>query len=259
MLRVFTVAVTTLVCLLAVARAEGTVAPYAGAAFGRYTEKATGLKFASDLQPFLFAGIEGGIPVSTGALVLGAQAGFGTDVHMDAVQFGEVLQNNRFKQEIYEGTVRYRWSVRGNLFAEAGYRFTMQRLHFSDIEDAQGNSGIIDGANEDVMAHAIEGGIGWHVRRPDASRRTLLFNIGITRGSAENDQITGATFHASGMVFRTVASHRWRSGLQATGILAWRQQNGSGQKVVMVQGMETTAFWPKNITWMLGVALGYAF
>lgn len=260
MLRGLTV-IAALVGVGAVARAEGTVTPYGGVAIGRYRESATGLKFESDLQPFVFVGIEGGIPVGTGdrAVVLGAQAGMGTDVHMDATSGGQLVQNNRFEQEIYEGTVRYRWAARGTLVGEVGYRFTMQRLHFSDIRDAQGNGGIVDKATEVVTAHAIEGGVGWRVRRPDGSRRSLMFNVGLDRGRAENDQIDGEDFTAMGLVFRAVASHRWESGLEVSGILSWRQQNGSGSEIVTVNGMQASAFWPKNVTWMLGVAAGYAF
>jgi hypothetical protein len=251
--------VAALVAVSGVAHAEGTVVPYTGVAIGRYRERASGLKFESDLQPFLFAGVEGGIPAGDAAVILGAQAGFGTDVHMDAVYFGDLVQNNRFEQEIYEGTVRYRWKGRGSLIGEVGYRFTMQRLHFSDIKDAQGNTGIADAATEVVTVHAVEGGIGWVVVRPDGTRRSLIINAGLNRGSAENDQIEGEDFSALGVMLRVVATHRWTSGLQVEGILAYRQQNGSDSAEVTVNGMTATAFWPKNVTWMLGGALAYAF
>ena len=142
---------------------------------------------------------------------------------------------------------------------EVGYRFTMQRLHFSDIEDAQGNPGIVDHATEVVMAHAIEGGLGWRAVAEDGSRLSLMFNLGLDRGSAENDQIDDEDFSASGLVLRAVGGHRWPSGLELNGVLAWRQQNGSDTAVVTVNGMQTTAFWPRNTTWMLGAMVGYAF
>jgi len=251
-------ALVVLVALAGDARAETSLNTRAGLGIGRYSERAQGVRFESDLQPFLFAGAEGGIAAGTGAVVLGASAGLGTDVHMDAYAQGQLLQNNHFHQEIFDGIVRYRWPGKNSLVFDAGYRFTMQRLHFTGIEDPDGNPGPIPSATEVVTVHALEGAIGWRARREDGSRRHLMLGLGLNRGRAENNRIDDESFAASGIGVRIDAGHRWASGLTVDGVVAWRQQSGSDVENVTVSGMETQAVWPKNTTWVVGVAAGYA-
>jgi len=126
------------------------------------------------------------------------------------------------------------------------------------IEDPDGNPGPIPSATEVVTVHALEGAIGWRARREDGSRRHLMLGLGLNRGRAENNRIDDESFAASGIGVRIDAGHRWASGLTVDGVVAWRQQSGSDVENVTVSGMETQAVWPKNTTWVVGVAAGYA-
>jgi len=236
------------------------VAARAGIGIGRYTETAQGLLFESDLQPFTLIGVDAAFRAGDrGVVVVQAQAGLGIEVHMDATSQGQLLQNNKFHQEIYEGALHYRWPGQKTLFFEVGYHFTMQRLHFTDITDPDGMPVLIEGATEVVMAHGIEGGLGWRTFNPTGVNRRIYFLFGLNRGSAENDQVEGEDFSAGGMSFNARATWRWPAGFLVEGQLAWRHQNGTGVEDVQVMGMDTQAFWPKNSTWFLGGIAGYVF
>ena len=231
----------------------------AGLGFGRYSEHMFGFDFSSDIQPFALLAIEGEFPAGRGFVVVQADAGLGTEVDMHATSQGMLVQNNRFRQELYDGSLRYRGRGTGRLIFEIGYRFTMQRLHFSDIRDQDGNMTLIDAATEVVNVHALEGGLGWRHIGEDGTRRQLLFVIGLNRATAENDQIEDEDFSAIGASLNVRATHRWASGFQLEGQLAFRQQGGSDPEQVTVMGMQTDGVWPNNTTWHLLAVAGYAF
>ncbi len=223
----------------------------AGAGIGRYTESGPGFSFNSDLQPFLIVGGEGVFPAGNNHVVLQASAGFGTDVHMEAKQNGMVFQENRFHQQVFEASPRYRWTVNPKLRFEAGYRLTMQRLFFTDIP-------TIGDALETVTVHAVEAGLGWQRRYADASRLAVDFVVGLNRGFAENDRIEGEDFSAGGASFNARVQKRWANGLGVETQLAYRKQDGSEVQEVTFDGMQTMAFWPDNVTWQLLIVTGFA-
>jgi hypothetical protein len=225
----------------------------AGVGFARYGEAGGGWSWKSDMQPFAIVGSEGAFPLGRGHLVLQGQAGFGSEVGMTAT--GQLSQTNDFHQEIFEGSPRYRHPINARLYFEGGYRFTYQRLHFTDITNANGNLGDAD---EYVSVHAFEGGLGWRRTSLDGSRRHVAFTIGLNRGSAENSRITGATLHARGVSFDLRGGKRWASGMQLEGQFAYRKQNGSSPTTAMFDGMEVSVMWPKNTTMQLLVVLGFA-
>jgi len=221
----------------------------AGLGFGRYGESGPGWKWQTDLQPFAFVGAEGAFPAGRGHLVLQGQAGFGSDVHMTSS--GQLMQENDFHQQLFEGSPRYRHPISPFVYVEAGYRLTLQRLFFTNIP-------MLGDALETVTVHALEAGLGWRRANPNGSRREVSFTIGLNRGSAENDRIEGEDFSAGGISLNARASKRWASGLQLEGQFAYRKQNGSDVATVLFDGMETQAMWPDNVTWQLLGVLGFA-
>lgn len=225
----------------------------AGVGFGRYSESGAGWSWKSDLQPFALVGFDGAFPAGRGHFVLQGQAGLGTDVEMNAS--GQLEQTNHFHQEIFEASPRYRHPINARMYFEAGYRFTYQRLHFTDITNANGNLGDAD---EYVKVHAIEAGLGWRRTNLDGSRRHFVATLGLNRGSAENSRITGVTLDAKGVSFDLRGGKRWASGMQFEGQLAYRKQNGSDPTTGMFDGMEVSVMWPKNVTWQLLAVLGFA-
>jgi hypothetical protein len=225
----------------------------AGAGFGRYSESGQGWSWKSDLQPFAIVGFDGAFPAGRGHLVLQGQAGLGSNVDMSSAQLG---QTNGFHQEIFEASPRYRHPINARMYFEGGYRFTYQRLHFTDITTmANGNLGD---ANEYVSVHAIEAGIGWRRASLDGSRRHFAATVGLNRGGAENSRITGVTLHARGLSLDVRGGKRWASGMQFEGQFAYRKQNGSDPTTAIFDGMEVQAQWPKNTTWQLLAVLGFA-
>jgi hypothetical protein len=220
----------------------------AGLGFARYTETGAGFKWASELQPYVLVGAEGAIPAGRGHFVVQAQAGLGTDTHMSAS--GQLEQENNFHQEIFEASPRYRHPLSPVIYMEVGYRFLYQRLHFTEIPQ-------IGDANEDVMAHAVEGSLGWRRVEADGSARMAALTLGFNRGSAENDRIEGEDFSASGVSLNVRAAKRYPSGLMLEGQYAYRKQSGSDEAVVNFNGMQATAFWPKNTTWQLVAVIGF--
>lgn len=238
---------------------ESSVELRAGLGIGRYSEDQYPLEFTADIQPFTQLSGEAVIATGRGGVVVQAGAGLGFQADMRATQNGQLTQTNTFKQEIYDASVRYRHLRSARFFVEVGYRFTLQRLHFRDLRDPQGNPGLISGANEDAFIHALEGGFGW--RRTDGSghRRELTIVVGLNRGTAENDQVEGEEFSAIGLSLGTRALYRWPFGLQLGGEWSWRREGGSDQQVVTVMGMQTTAIWPGNTTWTLLGLVGFGF
>ncbi len=221
----------------------------AGMGFGRYRESGPGWKWQSDLQPFALVGAEGAFPAGRGHLVLQGQAGIGSEVHMEGS--GNLMQENDFHQQIFEGSPRYRHPMNQTMFVEVGYRFTMQRLFFTNIP-------MLGDARETVMVHALEGAIGWRRVNLDGSRRHVAFTFGINRGSAENSRIEGEDFSAGGMSLDARAGKRWASGFGIEGQFAYRKQNSSDAASVTFDGMPVEAFWPKNVTWQLLGVIGFA-
>lgn len=220
----------------------------AGAGFARYSESGPGFKWSSELQPFVLVGAEAALPAGRGHFVMQAQAGLGTETHMSGS--GNLQQENDFHQEIFEASPRYRHPLSPVLYVEVGYRFLYQRLHFTEIP-------TIGDANEDVMAHAVEGSFGWQRTELDGSAKMLALAFGVNRGSARNDRIEGEDFSASGISLNARAAKRWPSGLSLEGQYAWRKQSGSDEAVVNFNGTETTAYWPKNTTWQLVAVIGF--
>ena len=221
----------------------------AGIGFGRYGESGAGWKWESNLQPFALVGAEGVFPAGRGHLVLQGQAGFGSDVHMTSQ--GQLMQENDFHQQIFEGSPRYRHPLSPTVYLEVGYRFTYQRLFFTNIP-------MLGSALEEVSVHAFEGGIGWRRTDLDGAARHVAFTLGLNRGSAENDRIMGEDFTASGLSLNARAGKRWASGFQIEAQYAYRKQNGSDVANVLFDGMEATAQWPKNTTWQLVGVIGFA-
>ena len=221
----------------------------AGLGFGRYRESGPGWKWQSDLQPFALVGAEAVFPAGRGHLVLQGQAGLGTEVHMEGS--GSLTQENDFHQQIFEGSPRYRHPLNPTLFVEVGYRFTLQRLFFTNIP-------MIGDARETVMVHAVEGSVGWRRANPDGSGRHVAFTFGITRGSAENSRIEGEDFSSGGIVMGARGGKRWASGLGVEAQLAYRKQSASDPAQVTFDGMPVEAFWPANLTWQLLGVVGFA-
>ncbi len=222
---------------------------HAGLGFGRYTESGTGWTWKSELQPFAQVGAEFVTPAGRGHFVLQGRAGFGSDTHMSAS--GQLMQENDFHQQIFEGSPRYRHPINPSLYVEAGYRLTIQRLFFTDIP-------MLGDARETVTVHAIEGGMGWQRIDLDGGRRLVAVTVGVNRGSAENSRVEGEDFSAGGMSLDARVGTRWASGLGLEGHFAYRKQNGSGVATVTFDGMETEAMWPDNETWQLLGVVGFA-
>jgi hypothetical protein len=221
----------------------------AGMGFGRYRESGAGWKWQSDLQPFAIVGVEAMFPAGRGHLVLQGQAGIGSEVHMEGS--GNLMQENDFHQQIFEGSPRYRHPINPTLFAEVGYRFTFQRLVFTNIP-------MIGEAREDVMVHAVEGSLGWRRVSLDGSRRHVAFTFGITRGFAENSRIEGEDFSSGGISLDARGGKRWASGFGVEGQFAYRKQSASDIAQVTFDGMPVEAYWPANVTWQLLGVVGFA-
>jgi hypothetical protein len=220
----------------------------AGVGFARYSETGAGFKWSSELQPYVLVGAEAVFPSGRGHFVLQGQAGLGTNAHMSST--GSLDQENDFHQEIFEASPRYRHPLSPVVYMEVGYRFIYQRLHFTEIP-------TIGDANEDVMAHAVEGSFGWRRVEVDGSTRMAALTLGFNRGSAENDRVEGEDFSASGLSLNARVAKRWPSGFMLEGQYAYRKQNGSDEAVVNFNGMQVTAFWPKNTTWQLVAVIGF--
>ena len=105
---------------------------------------------------------------------------------------GNLMQENDFHQQIFEGSPRYRHPLNPTMFVEVGYRFTMQRLFFTNIP-------MVGDARETVTVHALEAGLGWRRVNLDGGARHATVTIGFNRGSAENSRIEGEDFSARGM------------------------------------------------------------
>jgi hypothetical protein len=221
----------------------------AGLGFGRYSESGAGWKWKSDLQPFVLVGAEGAFPAGRGHFVMQAQAGLGSEVHMTSS--GDLMQENDFHQQIFEGSPRYRHPLTPTLYFEGGYRFTMQRLFFTNIP-------TLGDARETVTLHALEFGIGWRRIELDGAKKAFALTIGLNRGSAENSRITGEDFSAGGTSLNARAGKTWASGLGIEGQFAYRKQSASDPADVEFDGMATTAYWPKNVTWQLLAVIGLA-
>ena len=221
----------------------------AGMGFGRYRESGAGWKWQSDLQPFAIVGAEGMFSAGRGHLVLQGQAGIGSEVHMTSS--GSLMQENDFHQQIFEGSPRYRHPLNRTMFFDVGYRFTMQRLFFTNIP-------MLGDARETVMVHAVEGGIGWRRVNLDGSQRHILFTLGLTRGSAENSRIEGEDFSSRGVSLNARAAKRWASGFGIEGQFAYRKQSNSDVAQVTFDGMPVEAIWPNNVTWQLLGVIGFA-
>lgn len=221
----------------------------AGIGFGRYGESGSGWKWQSDLQPFAIVGAEGAFPAGRGHFVIQAQAGLGSEVHMTSS--GQLMQENDFHQQIFEASPRYRHPINPTLFFEGGYRFTMQRLFFTNIP-------MLGDARETVTIHALEAGLGWRRIDLDGGRRAFGLTLGLNRGSAENSRITGEDFSAGGTSLNARASKTWPSGFGIEGQFAYRKQSASDPANVLFDGMETQAYWPKNTTWQLLAVIGFA-
>lgn len=225
--------------------AERSMQLRAGLGFGRYNESGAGWKWQSELQPFAIVGAEGVF----GKLVLQAQAGFGSEVHMSGS--GALMQENDFYHQIFEVSPRYRHAINPRMYIEGGYRLTVQRLFFTNIP-------MIGDARETVTVHALEAGLGCQRVNVDGSARGLAFTLGFNRGSAENSRIEGEDFSAGGVSLNARAGRRWASGLGIEGQFAYRKQNGSSVGNVTFDGMATQAFWPDNVTWQLLGVIGVA-
>src|SRR5688500_4389934 len=152
----------------------------AGLGFGRYREFGPGWKWESDLQPFVQLSAELTYPTGRGAWILLAAAGLGSDVHMEGS--GQLMQENDFHQQIFEGGPRYRHPLGPRLYFEAGYRFTMQRLFFTNIP-------MLGDARETVTVHALEAGVGWRRTDAEGGRKHVAFAFGLNRGFAENSRV----------------------------------------------------------------------
>jgi len=222
---------------------------HAGLGFGRYSESGQGWKWESELQPFAQVGGDLVLPAGRGHFVLQAAAGMGSEAHMSAS--GQLMQENNFHQQIFEGSPRYRHPINPRLYFEGGYRLTIQRLFFTDIP-------MLGDARETVTVHALEAGLGWRRRNLDGSVFGWAGTVGLNRGSAENSRITGENFSAGGMSLDTRLYKRWASGFGIEGHFAYRKQNGSGVATVQFDGMETQAMWPDNVTWQLLGVIGFA-
>jgi hypothetical protein len=137
------------------------------------------------------------------------------------------------------------------MFVEVGYRFTMQRLFFTNIP-------MLGDARETVTVHALEGGLGWRRINLDGSRRHVLFTLGFNRASAENSRIQGEDFSAGGVSLNARAAKRWASGFGIEGQFTYRKQSASDVAQVTLDGMPVEAFWPNNVTWQLLGVVGFA-
>jgi hypothetical protein len=221
----------------------------AGMGFGRYRESGAGWKWQSDLQPFALVGAELLLPLDRSRFVLQAQAGLGSEVHMEGS--GNLMQENDFHQQIFEISPRYRRPINPVLFVELGYRFTMQRLFFTNIP-------MLGDARETVTLHALEGSVGWRRVNLDGSRRHVVFTLGLNRGFAENSRIEGEDFSAGGVSLDARAGKRWASGFGIEGQLAYRKQSASDPAAVTLDGMPVEAYWPANVTWQLLGVIGFA-
>jgi hypothetical protein len=107
------------------------------------------------------------------------------------------------------------------------------------------------------MVHAIEGSLGWRRTDQGGGARMAALTFGLNRGSAENDRVEGEDFSARGISLNARAAQRWASGFMIEGQYAYRKQSGSDEAVVIFNGVETTAFWPKNTTWQLVGVIGF--
>ena len=221
----------------------------AGLGFGRYREYGPGWKWESDLQPFAQLGAELALPAGRGHFIAQAAAGLGSDAHMEGS--GQLMQENDFHQQIYEASPRYRHPLNARMYFEGGYRFTLQRLFFTNIP-------MIDNALETVTVHALEAGIGWRRANLDGSRKHAALTVGLNRGFAENDRIEGEDFSAGGISLDFRAGKRWASGFQLEAQFAYRKQSGSDPAEVTFDGMLVQAFWPDNVTWQLLAVIGFA-
>lgn len=224
----------------------------AAAGFAHYGEQTQGFTFTADTQPFVQVTAEAGFQAGRGVIAVQAAAGVGTEVDMQGVQGGQVTQRNRFWQELYEASPRLRWPINPRMYVDGGYRLTVQRLHIIKIP-------TLGDALEVVTVHSLEAGFGWE--RHDAGGGGLAYDVifGITRGSADNDRITGESFTAGGFSLSTRLSKRYRSGLTLDGHFQYRKQTGSSVQSVEFDGMPTMAVWPANTTFLLVAAAGYRF
>jgi hypothetical protein len=224
----------------------------AGIGAGRYSEVLSGLKFEADIQPFVLVAGEGAFRSGRATIVVQASAGVGTQVDMRATQNGNIVQQNHFHQEVFEGSPRVRWPINPTIYVEGGYRLTVQRLHFTEIP-------TLGDALETVTVHALEIGFGWHRMEPDTALTAFDVIVGMNHGSAENDRIEGENFTAGGFCLISRLRKRWASRFGLEGVYSMRQENGSSAQQVTLNGMAVSAIWPSNTTWTLLALAGYSF
>jgi hypothetical protein len=224
----------------------------AGVGFGRYTEQNGDRTFESNVQPALQVGAVARLPVGDGALLLEATAGLGLETDMQGTQLGQVIQQNSFRQELYELSPRVRWPLGPELDVEGGYRLTVQRLFFLGVP------GVGD-ALETVVVHALEAGVGWHREPIGGGGYRIAATVGLNRGTPDNDRIEGEHFASGGHSFRLTVERRWPSRFALDGLLSVRTEDGDGPETVMFQGMPTMAMWPQNTTWMMTAIGAYSW
>ncbi|CAN5902301.1 hypothetical protein BH11MYX2_BH11MYX2_29490 [soil metagenome] len=222
-----------------------------GLGVGTYSESAPGVTFKADAEPMAQVALDGFVAGNDQlGFAFQATAATTTEVDMRARQNGQVTQENKFNQDLYEISPRLRIRTSARIAFEIGYRFTYQRLHINDV----GNFGDV---LEVVQSHAIEGGFLYRKPDPDGGRLDVTVELGLNHGWADNSLIDGDNFDAGGQQFAVRVFKTFASGLSVGGGLQLRQQNGSEMDDVTVQGQATTAFWPDNQTMSILGSIGY--